>query len=53
MSAFDDIKKANNKTFQYYMSKIAGLKRDNYEICVPLKVSVSCKGSRVCKKEQP
>jgi heptosyltransferase-2 len=37
MSAFDDVKKQNSKTYQWHMSKIAGLKRADYEIFVPLK----------------
>ncbi|MCB4790990.1 MAG: glycosyltransferase family 9 protein [Elusimicrobia bacterium] len=37
MSAFDDLKKANKKTYQYYMSKITGLPKSDYEICTILK----------------
>lgn len=36
MSAFDDVKKKNKKTYQYWMSKIAGLPKNNYEIYTPL-----------------
>jgi heptosyltransferase-2 len=32
MSSFDDVKKANKKTYQFHMSKIVGLPKDNYEI---------------------
>ncbi|MBN1824303.1 MAG: glycosyltransferase family 9 protein [Endomicrobiales bacterium] len=36
MSAFDDKKKANRKTYQYWMSRIAGLPKSDYPICTPL-----------------
>lgn len=36
MSAFDDLKKKNNRTYQYWMAKICGLVRNDYEICTPL-----------------
>jgi heptosyltransferase-2 len=36
MSAFDDLKKANTRTYQYWMAKIAGLPRADYEIFTPL-----------------
>ncbi|MDR2351204.1 MAG: glycosyltransferase family 9 protein [Endomicrobium sp.] len=35
-SAYDKLKKANTFTYQYWMSKIAKLPKDNYEIIVPL-----------------
>jgi heptosyltransferase-2 len=35
-SAYDELKKANAFTYQYWMSKIAELPRDNYEIIVSL-----------------
>jgi heptosyltransferase-2 len=35
-SAYDKLKKANTFTYQYWMSKIAELPKDNYEIIVPL-----------------
>ena len=36
MSGSDDLKKKNRNTYQYWMSKIIGLKRPDYEIFVPL-----------------
>ena len=36
MSAFDDIKKKNRGTYQWWMSKITGLDRGDYEIYTPL-----------------
>jgi heptosyltransferase-2 len=36
MSAYDDLKKANNKTYQHWMAAITGILKDNYEIKVPL-----------------
>jgi heptosyltransferase-2 len=36
MSAFDDIKRANKESFQYWMSKLVGLPRYDYPINVPL-----------------
>ncbi|AKL97780.1 glycosyltransferase family 9 protein [Endomicrobium proavitum] len=36
MSAYDELKKANTKTYQHWMSKITELPQDNYEIIVPL-----------------
>jgi len=39
MSAYDELKKANKFTYQHWMSKIAGLPKDNYEIVVPLAAS--------------
>jgi heptosyltransferase-2 len=36
MSARDDLKKANHRTYQYWMARIAGLPRDDYEIYTPL-----------------
>ena len=36
MSAFDDLKKMNEHTYQHWMSKITGLAADNYEIYTPL-----------------
>ncbi len=35
-SAYDNLKKENQNTYQYWMSKICELKRDNYEIIVPI-----------------
>jgi heptosyltransferase-2 len=35
-SAYDKLKKANTFTYQYWMSKIAELPKDNYEIIAPL-----------------
>ncbi len=36
MSAFDGLKKANTKTYQWWMSQIAGLKRPDHPIYVPV-----------------
>lgn len=36
MSAYDELKKANTKSYQHWMSKITNLKDDKYEIIVPL-----------------
>ncbi|MDR2192395.1 MAG: glycosyltransferase family 9 protein [Endomicrobium sp.] len=36
MSAYDALKKENKFTYQHWMSKIANLSRDDYEIIVPL-----------------
>lgn len=50
MSAFDDMKKANRKTYQYWMSKIVGLLRDDYEIYVPLLDASRAKAAAFSKK---
>lgn len=39
MSAYDELKKANNKTYQHHMAKITEIPKDNYEIIVPLNSS--------------
>ncbi|MDR1952630.1 MAG: glycosyltransferase family 9 protein [Elusimicrobiota bacterium] len=36
MSAYDKLKKENKKTYQFWMSKITEINKDNYEIVVPL-----------------
>ncbi|MDR3071075.1 MAG: glycosyltransferase family 9 protein [Endomicrobium sp.] len=36
MSAYDQLKKTNTLTYQYWMSKIANVPKDDYEIIVPL-----------------
>ncbi|MFH1367809.1 MAG: glycosyltransferase family 9 protein [Elusimicrobiota bacterium] len=50
MSAFDDVKKKNRKTYQYWMSKIAGLKRADYEIYTPLVRSSVLKAKTFARK---
>ena len=37
MSAYDELKKENVHTYQHWMAKITEIRRDNYEIVVPLK----------------
>lgn len=39
MSAYDELKKANNETYQSWMAKITEMPKDNYEIIVPLRDS--------------
>ena len=39
MSAFDDLKKKNDKTYQYWMSKITGIDAAENEIYMPLEPS--------------
>ncbi|MDR2772864.1 MAG: glycosyltransferase family 9 protein [Elusimicrobiota bacterium] len=36
MSAYDELKKANQNTYQFWMSKIVGIPKADYEINVPL-----------------
>lgn len=36
MSAYDELKKANKKTYQHWMAKITEIPKDDYEIVVPL-----------------
>ncbi|MDR0822682.1 MAG: glycosyltransferase family 9 protein [Endomicrobium sp.] len=43
MSAYDVLKKANTHTYQYWMSKIVELPKDNYEIIVPLQADLEKK----------
>jgi len=50
MSAFDDLKKANTKTYQYWMAKIVGLKKTNYPIYVPIKKESKEKADIFAKK---
>lgn len=50
MSAFDDIKKKNKKTYQYWMSRIVGLKRADYEIFTPLLKTSIAKANAFAKK---
>lgn len=52
MSAFDDMKKANRKTYQYWMSKIVGLPQDDYEIYVPLLAAAKEKAAHFAKKNE-
>ena len=50
MSGSDDLKKKNTQTYQYWMSRILGLKRTDYEIYVPLKKESVAKAKRFAIK---
>jgi len=50
MSAFDDLKKANTKTYQYWMAKITELKKTNYPIYVPIAKESQEKATNFAKK---
>ena len=50
MSAFDDLKKANTKTYQYWMAKITEIKKTNYPIYVPLNKESLDKAENFAKK---
>ncbi|MCL2388970.1 MAG: glycosyltransferase family 9 protein [Elusimicrobia bacterium] len=50
MSAYDDIKKANTHTYQYWMSKITGLLKDSYEIIAPLAETSVLKAQNFAKE---
>lgn len=50
MSAFDDVKKKNRKTYQWWMSKITGLSCADYEIRVPLLKDSVAKASAFGRK---
>ena len=45
-SAYDELKKANTNTYQYWMSKITELKRDDYEIVVPISKQAKLKANK-------
>ncbi len=45
-SAYDELKKANTKTYQYWMSKILELKKDDYEIVVPISKQAKLKSTK-------
>jgi ADP-heptose:LPS heptosyltransferase len=49
MSAYDELKKANTFTYQYWMSKITELPKDNYEIIVPLQKTSTIKAEQFLK----
>lgn len=51
MSAYDELKKANTQTYQYWMSKITEIPKDNYEIIVPLKESSLTKAETFLKEK--
>ncbi|MCL2144313.1 MAG: glycosyltransferase family 9 protein [Endomicrobia bacterium] len=51
MSSYDELKKANQHTYQHWMSAITGLNKDNYEIIVPLQES-SVKKADIFLKEK-
>ncbi len=51
MSAYDELKKANTQTYQYWMSKITEIPKDNYEIIVPLKESSLAKAETFLKEK--
>ena len=50
MSAFDDVKKRNDRTYQFWMSKITGLKKATYEIFTPLEKRSVEKAAEFSKK---
>jgi heptosyltransferase-2 len=50
MSAYDSLKKANTQTYQHWMSKIAELPKDNYEIITPLLESSVLKAVKFAQK---
>ncbi|MFC1501233.1 glycosyltransferase family 9 protein [Elusimicrobiota bacterium] len=52
MSSFDDVKKSNKNTYQYWMSKIVGLPKDNYEIFTPLNKKSLEKAKRFAKSKK-
>lgn len=45
-SAYDNLKKLNTHTYQYWLSKILELKRDNYEIIVPISKQAKTKANK-------
>jgi heptosyltransferase-2 len=49
MSASDKLKKENTNTYQYWMSKIAQLPSDKYEIVVPLRSEMQKKAASFLK----
>lgn len=52
MSAFDNIKRDNKMSYQYWMSKIVGIPRHDYEIMVPLQKSSIKKAELFAKKHK-
>lgn len=46
-SAYDNLKKENENTYQYWMSKICELKKDNYEIQVPISKQALLKAKKL------
>jgi ADP-heptose:LPS heptosyltransferase len=52
MSAFDDLKKKNKNTYQYWMSKIAGIDKADDEIYIPLEPSSVIKSLLFKKKHK-
>ncbi|OGS18451.1 MAG: hypothetical protein A2219_08770 [Elusimicrobia bacterium RIFOXYA2_FULL_50_26] len=50
MSAFDDAKKSNTQTFQYWMAKITGIKRADYEIHVPLEAAAVARAALFARR---
>ncbi|MDR2708925.1 MAG: glycosyltransferase family 9 protein [Elusimicrobiota bacterium] len=49
MSAYDQLKRENDKTYQFFMAKIAELPNDKYEIIVPLLTSSVAKANEFLK----
>jgi heptosyltransferase-2 len=52
MSAYDEKKKKNRQTYQYWMAQIVGLSRADYEIYTPLNVEASKKAEAFRKKHR-
>jgi heptosyltransferase-2 len=52
MSAFDEPKKKNKRTYQYWMSKTIGLPRSDYEIFTPLVPASLAKAKAFQKKNK-
>jgi heptosyltransferase-2 len=50
MSAYDELKKDNLDTYQYWMSKIVELPKDDYEIIVPIQPALQKKADKFLKK---
>ncbi len=47
-SAYDDLKKQNQHTYQYWMAKISELEKDDYEIQVPVSKQAKQKAEKLC-----
>ncbi len=45
-SAYDELKKNNTETYQYWMSKILELEKDDYEIVVPISKPAKLKATK-------
>ncbi len=50
MSAADDVKRANTRTYQYWMARIAGLTRNDYPIFTPLVPEAEARARRFARE---